>query len=82
MATKRRLQRYIPNLSELEYDLQCEWGAECRVRLNDLKEFYRHLDEHLSTYINQYQQAPSKKQISFSCKKIIFKKTRFNLSMA
>jgi hypothetical protein len=60
MTTKRRLKRYIPALSELEYDLQCEWGAECRVRLNDLKEFYRHLDEHLSNYINQYHQAPSK----------------------
>ncbi|CAF1385809.1 unnamed protein product [Adineta steineri] len=58
MSSKRRLKRYIPNLSELEYDLQCEWGAECRVRLNDLKEFYKHLDEHLSTYINQYQQTP------------------------
>ena len=60
MTTKRRLKRYIPNLSELEYDLQCEWGAECSVRLNDLKEFYRHLDEHLSSYINQCQQVQSK----------------------
>ncbi|CAF1019184.1 unnamed protein product [Adineta ricciae] len=58
MTAKRRLKRYIPNLSELEYDLQCEWGAECRVRLNDLKEFYKHLDEHLSNYINQYQAVP------------------------
>ncbi len=60
MTTKRRLKRYIPILSELEYDLQCEWGADCRVRITDLKEFYRHLDEHLSNFINQYQQAPSK----------------------
>ncbi|CAF1362598.1 unnamed protein product, partial [Rotaria sp. Silwood1] len=59
MTTKRRLKRYIPNLSELEYDLQCEWGTECCVRLNDLKEFYQHLDEHLSNYINQYQQVPN-----------------------
>ncbi|CAF1600827.1 unnamed protein product [Rotaria magnacalcarata] len=59
MTTKRRLKRYIPNLSELEYDLQCEWGAECSLRLKDLKEFYRHLDEHLSHYINQYQQVPN-----------------------
>ncbi len=59
MTTKKRLKRYIPVLSELEYDLQCEWGAECRVRVNDLKEFYRHLDEHLSNFINQYQQLPS-----------------------
>jgi hypothetical protein len=60
MTAKRRLKRYMPNLSELEYDLQCEWGVECHVRLNDLKEFYRHLDEHLSIYINQNQQASSK----------------------
>jgi hypothetical protein len=60
MTTKRRLKRYIPILSELEYDLQCEWGADCRVRITDLKEFYRHLDEHLSNFINQYQQVPSK----------------------
>lgn len=62
MTAKRRLKRYIPNLSELEYDLQCEWGAECRVRLNDLKEFYKHLDEHLSSYVNQYPTAPRRKR--------------------
>ena len=60
MRTKRRLKRYIPSLSELEYDLQCEWGTECCVRINDLKEFYRHLDEHLSNFIHQYQQMSSK----------------------
>ncbi len=63
MTTKRRLKRYMPVLSELEYDLQCEWGVECCVRVNDLKEFYRHLDEHLSNFINQYQQVPSMNSI-------------------
>ena len=71
MATKRRLKRYIPILSELEYDLQCEWGTECRVRITDLKEFYRHLDEHLSNFISQYQQAPSKKFVLMIDSKVI-----------
>lgn len=59
MSSKRRLKRYMPTLSELDYDLQCEWSDDCHVRLNDLKEFYRHLDEHLSNYVHQFQQAPS-----------------------
>jgi len=75
MTTKRRLQRYIPALSELEYDLQCEWGNDCRVRIQDLKEFYRHLDEHLSNFINQYQQVPSTQKLfssKFLIKSLIF----------
>jgi len=59
MTTKRRLKRYIPVLNEHEYDLQCEWGVECRIKINDVKEFYQHLDEHLSNFINQYQQISS-----------------------
>lgn len=67
MTTQRRLKRYIPVLSEQEYDLQCEWGVDCRVRIKDVKEFYRHLDEHLSNFINQYQQIPSRRiSICFS----------------
>lgn len=81
MATKRRLKRYIPILSELEYDLQCEWGTDCRVRITDLKEFYRHLDEHLSNFINQYQQAPSKRFSSIRSI-VIYVLNSFDLPMA
>ena len=52
MTNAKRTKRYIPNLTDFEYDLQCEWGVDCHVRLNDLTEFYRHLDEHLSSYID------------------------------
>lgn len=57
--SKRRLKRYMPIINEQQYDLQCEWGADCQVRLNDLKEFYRHLDEHLNDYIRENQNPTS-----------------------
>ncbi|CAF1081361.1 unnamed protein product, partial [Didymodactylos carnosus] len=60
---RKRLLRYIPHESKISYELKCEWN-QCNLIIQNLNDYYQHLDEHLNDYINNTQQQES---INYTC---------------